>query len=166
MKSTTSAVISNAVRRLVSDANAFTVKRKYKTNTDGLVKKWWFVIRGDEEKIMYLQREWGKIEIQTGWRLEPVYEFVEPETKTTATDLDLCNKPSEVVITLPSLPSNQDNVKAVVTASPSNHDNKEATGTNIPCNANTSLIADTLLTNAETVTSDNESDSFLDPNSH
>ena len=64
----------NAVRRLVSDAN---VKRsKYKTNTDGLVKKWWFVIHlcGDE-KIMYLEREWGKIKIQTGWSLEPVYIY-------------------------------------------------------------------------------------------
>ena len=81
--------------------------------------------------------------------------------------VDLCNKPSKVAITLLSLHVPSNNVKSVVTASPSNHDNKEAKGTNIPCNANTSLIADTfLLTIAETVTSDNESDSLLNPHSH
>ena len=47
-------------------AENLTVKRKYKTNQEGVSKKWWFVIRGDKHNLEVLEKEWSKVATQTG----------------------------------------------------------------------------------------------------
>ena len=53
------------------------IKRKYKSAENGSVKKWWFVIRGDEDLLDKLDNQWNEIATHTGWRLEPSYSFEE-----------------------------------------------------------------------------------------
>ena len=52
-----------------------TVKRKFRSSQEGSIKKWWFVVRGNQPDLRILEEEWHKIEIQTGWKLEPVFQF-------------------------------------------------------------------------------------------
>ena len=75
LRSTTTSAITNVIKRLTPGtlAENFTVKRKYKTNQEGVSKKWWFVIRGDKHNLEILEKEWSKVATQTGWKLEPAY---------------------------------------------------------------------------------------------
>ena len=41
-----------------------------KTNDNGRVTRWWFLIRGEEEVLAELQQIWEHVSIQTPWRLE------------------------------------------------------------------------------------------------
>ena len=52
-----------------------TVKRKFRSSQEGSIKKWWFVVRGNQPDLRILEEEWHKIEIQSGWKLEPVFQF-------------------------------------------------------------------------------------------
>ena len=51
------------------------VKRKYKATQDSTVKKWWFVVRGDKVNLELLEKEWSKVAIQTGWKLEQAFRY-------------------------------------------------------------------------------------------
>ena len=75
LRSTTTSAITNVIKRLTPGtlAENLTVKRKYKTNQEGVSKKWWFVIRGDKHNLEILEKEWSKVATQTGWKLEPAY---------------------------------------------------------------------------------------------
>ena len=72
MKSATPAIVSNAIKRVVEKLDSLSVKRKYQVQ-NGVTKKWWFVVRGNKAAIDLLESEWSKIEIQTGWKLQPLY---------------------------------------------------------------------------------------------
>ena len=37
------------------------------------VIRWWFVVRGSEETIQQLESGWPKVQLQTAWKLEPLY---------------------------------------------------------------------------------------------
>ena len=51
-------------------AGKLQLRRKYKTNDNGHVKRWWFLIRDAEEVLLELQQMWDCISAQTSWRLE------------------------------------------------------------------------------------------------
>ena len=71
LRSTTTSAITNVIKRLTPGtlAENLTVKRKYKTNQEGVSKKWWFVIRGGKHNLEILEKEWPKVATQTGWKL-------------------------------------------------------------------------------------------------
>ena len=74
MKSTTAAAVANALKTLaISPQNALSVKRKYKINAK-CVTRWWFVIRGEESLLEQLQSNWHLVNVQTAWKLEPVFK--------------------------------------------------------------------------------------------
>lgn len=80
MRATTPTIVLNAIKRVATSLNSLTVKRKYHTH-DGVTKRWWFVVHGNKTNIELLESEWGKIETQTGWKLQPLLSFAD----TTAT---------------------------------------------------------------------------------
>ena len=64
----------SAIKQLTSAhlGERLTIKRKFKTSQNGTIKKWWFVVRGDKSDVEFLEKEWPKVALQTGWKLEPV----------------------------------------------------------------------------------------------
>ena len=54
------------------------VKREYKTACDNhaVVKKWWFILRGSEERLQQLENEWEPVPIHTSWKIELAYYFI------------------------------------------------------------------------------------------
>ena len=80
LKTTTSAAVKNALSSLTKvSCSDLQIKRKYKSSrrNPDTVAKWWFVIRGEENKLQELEGEWRAIAIQTAWKLEPVYYYEE-----------------------------------------------------------------------------------------
>ena len=77
LRSTTCSAVLNAINRTISESLTarLTLKRKYKSSADGTTKKWWLVVRAAESDVELLEREWGKVSMHTGWRLESVYSF-------------------------------------------------------------------------------------------
>ena len=77
LKSTTTSAVTNAIKHITpgSLAENLTVRRKYKATQEGTVKKWWFVVRGDKANLELLEKEWPKVAIQTGWKLEPAFRY-------------------------------------------------------------------------------------------
>ena len=76
LRSTTSTALINAIGRFIptkSLTNGLVIKRKYKTSQGGLVKRWWFVIRGDLSTINMLEQQWMDVSTHTGWKLENMY---------------------------------------------------------------------------------------------
>ena len=76
LRSTTSTALFNAIGRFIptqSLTSGLVIKRKYKTSQCGLVKRWWFVIRGDLSAINMLEQQWMNISTHTGWKLENMY---------------------------------------------------------------------------------------------
>jgi len=61
LKSTTTYAITNAIKRLSSGtlAENLTIRRKYKATQEGIIKKWWFVVRGDISNLELLEEEWS-----------------------------------------------------------------------------------------------------------
>ena len=127
LRSTTTSAITNVIKRLTPStlAENLTVKRKYKTNQEGVSKKWWFVIRGGKHNLEILEKEWSKVATQTGWKLEPAYCYdnsgivlaqqsnastvgpvdVIVTTNSTSTDCQTQPQPPTTSITDPPLPS-------------------------------------------------------------
>ena len=58
------------------------VKRKFKTGTDGKVARWWYVIHAEEACLQQLESEWQKVELQTSWKLELCYRYLESDEQT------------------------------------------------------------------------------------
>ena len=80
LKTTTSAAVKNALSSLIKvSCSDLQIKRKYKSSrrNPNTVAKWWFVIRGEENKLQELEGEWRAIAIQTVWKLGPVYYYEE-----------------------------------------------------------------------------------------
>jgi len=77
LRSTACSAVTSAIKRLTSAplCEKLTVKRKFRSSQEGIIKKWWFMVRGNQPDLRILEEEWHKIEIQTGWKLEPVFQF-------------------------------------------------------------------------------------------
>ena len=74
MKSATTAIVLNAIKRVSEKLDSLSVKRKYQAH-NGITKRWWFVVRGTKADIELLESEWSKIEMQTGWLLQPLLSY-------------------------------------------------------------------------------------------
>ena len=66
------------------------VKRKYKTAGDEskCIVRWWFVVRGEEETLQILQKQWSQIGAQTAWKLEPLYSYSESVSVSHSSSTD------------------------------------------------------------------------------
>lgn len=86
MKTTTSAAVINSLKRLTNFSDEIKVTRKYKTARDNrtVVAKWWFILRGAEERLQLLESGWESVATHTAWKLEPAYHFTDdpPELAT------------------------------------------------------------------------------------
>lgn len=83
VKSATSVAVKATIQRFSTVGGKLSVRRKYRMTGDNpaRVTKWWFVIRGDEEDLQTLQKEWPQVATQTAWKLEPLYRYdVPPNT--------------------------------------------------------------------------------------
>ena len=66
---TTSSSVRNAVSRFCNTKD-LQIKRKTVCNSDGHVKRWWFIIHAPENVLLNLDAAWGQLQLQTGWKLE------------------------------------------------------------------------------------------------
>ena len=85
LRSTTVAAVDNVIKRTVSEslASSLHIKRKYRVSSNGSIKKWWYVLRGDKSDVELLEKEWGKVSLHTGWRLESVFSFEDSDSSPT-----------------------------------------------------------------------------------
>ena len=127
LRATACSAVTSAIKRLTSASlcEKLTVKRKFKATQDGKVKKWWFVVRGNKPDVELLVEEWHKIEIQTGWKLEPVLHFdnstaVEPTTSVHEnSDPSTASPPQQPATPLPiNVSQSQPLIPILSTASP------------------------------------------------
>ena len=64
MKACTTQTVATTIEQLYPTvAGKLQLRRKYKTSEN--VKRWWFLIRGEEEAIIELQQMWDRISTQT-----------------------------------------------------------------------------------------------------
>ena len=83
MRTCTVPTVVNSIARLTNVGdNVLKVKRKFKTGTDGKVTRWWYVIHAEEACLQQLESEWQKVELQTSWKLEPCYRYLESDERT------------------------------------------------------------------------------------
>ena len=95
LKSTTTTAVTNALS-LVKEVptDKVSVKRKYKNvDRNGKnMKKWWFVLRAPENVLQTLERHWPKIQIQTMWKIEPVYYSPDVGSRSMVTTVSMSPK--------------------------------------------------------------------------
>ena len=96
LRSTTYPVVMSAIKQLTSAplGERLTIKRKFKTSQNGTIKKWWFVVRGDKSDVEFLEKEWPKVALQTGWKLEPVFRFEEPTSTDSSCSINVSDSPT------------------------------------------------------------------------
>ena len=86
MRSCTTNVMARTISGLCPTmANKLQLRRKYKIASNGQVRLWWFLIRGDEEVLIELEKIWNTIAVQTSWKLEECARFADsrsPESPT------------------------------------------------------------------------------------
>ena len=95
----------NAIKQTTSAplGERLTIKRKFKTSQNGTIKKWWFVVGGDKPDVELLEKEWPRVALQTGWKLEPVFRFDEP-TSTDSSSINVSDSPTPVSASSPPPP--------------------------------------------------------------
>jgi len=81
-------------------AGKLQLRRKYKTSENGHVKRWWFLIRGEEEVLIELQKTWDHISTQTSWRLEECLMYEDLPAERSEGDMANAISPTPI----PSLP--------------------------------------------------------------
>ena len=82
--SSTVPTVVNSIARFTNVGDSvLKVKRKFKMGTDGKVTRWWYVIHAEEACLQQLESEWPKVELQTSWKLEPCYRYLESDEQTT-----------------------------------------------------------------------------------
>ena len=89
LKPSTCSTVATVFKKLISQslADRLTVKRKYTTNCNGSVQRWWYVGRGEELDLAELEKAWEAIATQTGWKLEPLFRFDNSDKTTSPTFL-------------------------------------------------------------------------------
>ena len=97
LRTTTSAAVRTTLQQLIGFPESdVIVKRKFKTaNGDSdRVIKWWFVVRGNEETIQQLESGWPKVQLQTAWKLEPLYFISKKKTPNKELSMSTDQLPS------------------------------------------------------------------------
>ena len=80
LKTCSAAAVKSAISSLTNvPSNELSIRRKYKmaTTNPERVTKWWFVIGAEERVLTELQEQWHSVNLQTKWKLEPVFRFTE-----------------------------------------------------------------------------------------
>lgn len=80
MNFTTAYAIKNAIESLTDvPTKGLIIRRKFKgaQGSEKKVVKWWFVIKGEESTLIELERVWRRIELQTEWKLVPLFKYPE-----------------------------------------------------------------------------------------
>ena len=77
LRSTTVSAVANAICSVTSiPTTDITIKRKFKSRpNDNRIKRWWFVLRGEESALQNLEGCWNQLQLQTKWKLEPVLRY-------------------------------------------------------------------------------------------
>ena len=96
LRSATHSVVSNVIKRTLSEPLAvrLNIKRKYREDVRGIITKWWYVVRGTKSDIELLERNWVKISMHTGWKLESVFCFEDKNTPTTDEHIPSATSPT------------------------------------------------------------------------
>ena len=104
LRTTTSSAVSSTLAKLTTiPQGELHVKRKYKQSNDGVKPMhWWFVLRGSEAVMGKLDDEWGKVSLQTNWKLMPLLRFSNPDHSESSTP-DSVQHPSSAIP--PHIPS-------------------------------------------------------------
>jgi len=66
--------VIRSITRLTDVGSNIQVKRKYKTNNDGKIARWWYILHAEEAQLKQLEQEWERVHLQTSWKLEPCYK--------------------------------------------------------------------------------------------
>ena len=88
MKNCTTTAITGAIFKLTSVRSSLRVKRKDKALRNNK-SAWWFVIHGQEADLNALETQWEKVQLQTGWSLQPCYMSKDLSTATEAHNMSL-----------------------------------------------------------------------------
>ena len=72
MKNCTTAAVLGAISKLTPSISNLRVKRKYKSLSNNKIA-WWFIIHGQETELGTLEAQWERVQLQTGWSLQPYY---------------------------------------------------------------------------------------------
>ena len=109
LRSTTVTAVTTALQKLSSVGDHVQAKRKYKSVGGGKVTKWWFVLRGDEDKLKVLESEWESISLQTYWSIEHCFRYVDSDSPLNVSNVSVIDS-NDVSAT------NQNNVNHVCSA--------------------------------------------------
>ena len=104
LRATTAAVVSSTIGKLTTVGKLVEVKRKYKSQPNGSTNnrntKWWSILRGSEDVLKELEREWERVQLQTTWQLMPCLKYVDnppPNQPNNATALAKSTEQSPIV---------------------------------------------------------------------
>ena len=128
MKACTATTVIKSITRLTDVGRNVQVKRKYKTNGEGKIVRWWYILHAEEALLKQLEQEWERVQLQTAWKLEPCYKHPSgPPLLETAPAMQEQNCPIS-----PAQATLQLNEPASLSVSPN-------TPTNTPLDSNDSL---------------------------
>ena len=65
MKACTATTVSKSITRLTDVGRNVQVKRKYKTNDEGKIVRWWYILHAEEALLKQLEQEWERVQLQT-----------------------------------------------------------------------------------------------------
>ena len=79
MRSTTTGSLTTTIAKFILPtlAGKVQVRRKFKSDLNGRVNRWWLLIRGDEESLLELAGNWNTVQMQTSWKLEECVKFID-----------------------------------------------------------------------------------------
>lgn len=79
MRTTSTTAVTSTLKKLTKQGDKVSVKRKNRTNGNGREKSWWFLIKGEEQVLCELEKEWdATVGLQTNWKLESCYRPTTP----------------------------------------------------------------------------------------
>ena len=128
LRSTTVSAVANAICSVTNiPTTDISIKRKFKSRpNDNRVKRWWFVLRGEESTLQKLEGCWNQLQLQTNWKLEPVLRFSD-EAACTESDQSTSSTTVTDVISNDSI--------TVVASNESTHNVSESPSQQAPINA-------------------------------
>jgi len=74
MKACTAPTVTRSITRLTDVGRNVQVTWKYKTNSEGKIVRWWYILHAEEAVLKKLEQEWERVQLQTAWKLEPSYK--------------------------------------------------------------------------------------------
>ena len=80
LKSTIAFTVSSILKKLSTLGNKLVLRRKYinQWRVWSGRTQWWFVVKGSETDLEDLEKEWDRVQLQTGWKLENCYMTLSP----------------------------------------------------------------------------------------